>query len=737
MTPFNAAVLRSLGMAIVTGTLGSITIRDVQAQGPPNPGPILQLDPLTVTARKFKEPLWQVPFSVDVQTRTQLEDTRALNGESALRNIGGAGFASFGDRSNSFISMRGVAPVLAPLSPDDSSLLTFLDGAPMSIGASSSAYLDLQRMEVLKGPQSTLFGRNTTGGAINLVPVVPSETFEGYVLGEYGIGNVYRLEAALAGAIIPDVLAGRVVFRRNAGDPYIDNIAGPDLGQESTIAGRASLLWTASPSTSWLMSYSGEKTKVAPVLYTLNGDGYSKIAAQNLTTDEVQLGLVNSKIEHNFGSMMFVSQTSLSWFKGYDIYNIPDFLIASQMTGLPPATFSNPATNFSAWTKDDSRFTQEFRLTSVENARIPWLLGLVYYEDKADWTRQTNFFLYGPSVSGQSNYASNTTGQAIFGELTYPVLEKLKVSAGLRLSREEKSFSGQFFSDGTPGAVSYFWEGGNQLYQYWTGRAAIAYEWSPDVVTFANVARGYKPGGFGVNNALMWAAIPRTPYGPSTVMSYEIGGRASALDKKLTVSGAVFFNDVSQEQILSWDFLTFSSQNLNVDTQSYGFEIDANYKIDQNWEISAGTAFTHTALRNVSAQVAAAQPGVQDGNQLPYVPQWTAKAAVGYRASMSTLGVTGLLGDSTLLARLEYNFIGPRYTDAANIGQLSSVNLVSARVGFDWKGKEFYVFGQNLLNQQYMTVNQPFGTSAFTGNQIFGASYARGAVVGVGIQAKF
>jgi iron complex outermembrane recepter protein len=69
--------------------------------------------------------------------------------------------------------------------------------------------------------------------------------------------------------------------------------------------------------------------------------------------------------------------------------------------------------------------------------------------------------------------------------------------------------------------------------------------------------------------------------------------------------------------------------------------------------------------------------------------------------------------------------------------QLSSVNLVSARVGFDWKGKEFYVFGQNLLNQQYMTVNQPLGTSASTGNQIFGASYARGAVVGVGIQAKF
>ena len=95
------------------------------------------------------------------------------------------------------------------------------------------------------------------------------------------------------------------------------------------------------------------------------------------------------------------------------------------------------------------------------------------------------------------------------------------------------------------------------------------------------------------------------------------------------------------------------------------------------------------------------------------------------------------MADSTLMARVEYNYIGPRYTDAANIGQLEAVNLLSARIGIDWKGKELYAFGQNLLNQQYTIVNQPFGASAVTGNQILGASWARGAVIGVGLQAKF
>lgn len=704
---------------------------------PPNPGPMLQLDGITVTARKTPEPLRDVPFSVDVMTGSQLQETRSLDAEQALRNIGGIGFSTLGDRTFFSISMRGVGSVRSALGPDDSSVLTFLDGAPLSLASSNSAYLDLQRVEVLKGPQSTLFGRNTSGGAINLVPVEPSDKLEGYVLGEYGTGNVYRIESVINGPIIPGILSARVAFRRNAADGYIENIAGPDLGQEGTFAGRASLLLTVSPQTRWLLSYSGEKTELNPVLFVLNGNGYSKIAAQNFTADQVQTGVINSKIEHEFDWAVLTAQTSFSWFKGYDTYHGADFLLGSQLTGLPISAFYNPAINGFAWTKYDNRFTQELRLSSVPDARISWLAGIVYYQDKANWDRQANYFLYTPLYSGMTTFASATTGQAIFGELTYPVLEKLKISAGLRLSREEKTYDGQYFSSGAPGSVPYFGEYGSQLYQYWTGRLAVAYDWAPEFMSFANVSRGYKPGGFGAENALSWAGIPRTPYGSSTVMSYEIGGRATLLDKKLMINGALFLNDVTAEQILAWNFTTFTSQNLNIDTQSYGFELDANFQIDRNWEISAGTAYTHATFRNVSAQLAAMQPGLRDGNQLPNVPQWTAKAAIGYREPLSSFGLTGAMADSTLMARVEYNYIGPRYTDAANIGPLEAMNLLSARIGVDLKGKELYVFGQNLLNQQYMTINQPYGTSAVTGGQIFGASWVRGAVVGVGLQATF
>ncbi|MDF6001912.1 TonB-dependent receptor plug domain-containing protein [Pseudomonas aeruginosa] len=144
------------------------------------------LDSITVTARKREENLNDVPGSVHVETGRDLERKRMLDGAAALRDVAGASVGIFGDRSNAFVVLRGVAPILTPLSPDDSSVLTFVDGAPMPIGASFSPYLDLERMEVMKGPQSTLFGRNTSGGAINLVPVKPNHEFEASVRGEGG-----------------------------------------------------------------------------------------------------------------------------------------------------------------------------------------------------------------------------------------------------------------------------------------------------------------------------------------------------------------------------------------------------------------------------------------------------------------------------------------------------------------------------------------------------------------------
>lgn len=701
----------------------------------------VQLDEITITARKRPERVWDIPFSVDVQAQKQLDEKRVTDTSSALRDVGGAGIATFGDKSNSFVIIRGVAPILTPLSPDDSSVLTFVDGAPLSIGASNSSYLDLQRVEVLKGPQSTLFGRNTTGGAINLIPAEPTFAPEGYLRTEYGTDNLHRVEGVVSGPIVPGKVASRFAFRRSGQDGFIDNVFGPTLGAESSWSGRASLLFTPTDRIRWTLSANMEDSRTTPQYYLLSSG--PRLAGQTHAIDDRKMGNFISKFEYSFDSFTFTSQTSYATFNNRNEYQYGDAFLLSAVNALygvmlPPEFYANPAMNYNVWDRKESRFTQEVRLTSAADSPIGWLMGAAYYEDKANAFNSSDQFglVFGSArVSGDKTYKLDTTGKAVFGEATIPVFEKLKWSIGARLAHERKQFEGQYFGGAftAVGAVPFLSESGTQNYNFWTGRTGLTYEWTEQFMSFASVSRGYKTGGFGMFNTQAYLGIPREPYGSATVMTYEVGGRLSLLNNRMKINGALFFNDIEDEQILSYDPLSFAAVSLNIDTRSKGFEIDAVYQLTDHWDIVVGLAFTDADLRNVSAMVAATQPGIKDGNRLPNVPEWTAKAALGYRAPASEWGFGGPLTDSEIVGRLRYNYIGERYTDAGNFGLLEPVHLVSARLGVDWGRGEAYVFGENLLDQKYMTINQYFSLPP----TVFGASYARGAIVGVGASVRF
>lgn len=701
-------------------------------------GDVTLLETLIVTARKREEDLRKVPMSVHVETAQDLEQSRAIDGQAVMKNVAGASLGTFGDRSNGFVVLRGVAPILSPLSADDSSVLTFIDGAPLPLGASfSSSYIDVERVEIIKGPQNTLFGRNTSGGAVNLIPVEPSHEFEGSAGGEVGTDGLYRAETMLNGSIIPGVLAGRIALRRSAANGYIGNVAGKALGAEGSWVGRASLNFTPSPATRWLVTLQGEDTDITPTTYIAIRPGQPKLAAQNHTVDDTQTALISSRFEHDFETVTFTSQTSFSTLNGRNTYNYPDAFIASQFSGLPPADFLNPATNFIDWKKRESRFTQEFRLSSAADAPFAWVTGVALYQDKAHRDRTSEMWYFGPSATGLMTYNQRTSGQAAFGEVTYPVLERLKLSVGARATREAKTFSSDFSSNGQNGAVPAFSERDKRSYGFVTGRAALSYEWSDDLMTYASIARGYKSGGYGFTNSLMWAGVPRNPYGSSSVLSYEIGGRGTFFGNRLQINTAAFLNDMKKEQVTLWDYTNFTGDNYNLDARSAGFELDGQFKVSGNWAFAGGLAYTFSELVNVPATAAQLQQGLASGNWLPTVPRWTARAAVNYNAAMSDFGLGDWLGESRFKAQLAYNYIGTRYTDASNFGKLDPVHLLSARLGVDWGNGEAYLFGENLLDKEYMTVKDRFGTDPASGSPVFGVSYARGATLGAGVKLRF
>jgi len=698
---------------------------------------VTMLGSVTVTARRVEEDIKNVPGSVHVESTHDLEQERMLDGSSALRDVAGASLGVFGDRSNAFVVMRGIGPILTSLSPDDSSVLTFVDGAPLSIGASFSSYLDLERMEVMKGPQNTLFGRNTSGGAINLVPAKPSHDFEASLRSEVGNEGTLRGETILNGSLVPELLAGRIALRRSRTDSYIHNIAGKDLGGESTWAGRASLLLTPTPEASWLVSVQGEATDSVPTPYIAYRPGGARTAAQTRMGDDIRMLALSSRFDYDFNAMTFTVQTSYSRFRAWSEYNLSDAILANDYSGLPIADFLGPLTNFSASRKRDTRLTQEFRLSSLQGADIAWLTGIVWYQDHARRDGAREMWYFGPSVSGLHDYDLKTTGQALFAETTVPLGSRFKLTLGARGTHESKKFWSDYRSTGAPGTVPYFFESGKRNYNFLTGRTALSWDWTQNAMSYVSVSRGYKSGGFGTSNALMSSGVAREPYGSSSVMSYETGARSNWLDNTLAVNGAIFFNDVSKEQILTNDYSTFTSKALNIDTRSSGFELDVEYRPSKHWWMRTGVAYTRSEMRHVTAEIAALQNGLRNGNKLPTVPEWGGNVAIGYQGRGTDWGMQGWLAEQRINASVSYNYTGNRYTDASNFGRLAPVHLLSARLGMEWNNGEVYLFGNNLLNKKYMTIKEKFGTDPSTGNTVFGVSYARGAVVGIGAELHF
>ena len=179
----------------------------------------------------------------------------------------------------------------------------------------------------------------------------------------------------------------------------------------------------------------------------------------------------------------------------------------------------------------------------------------------------------------------------------------------------------------------------------------------------------------------------------------------------------------------------------NVDARTYGFELNATYDVTDHVSISGGPAFTNAEIRSVPGALAALRPNLERGDRLPNVPRWTVSTALDVSTPINGLirGLIpeGLFTDAALSGRIGYDFIGERFPDPENTIALDPVHLLSARVGLQVGPVEAFVFGDNLLDEEYEVTNQFFGPNAATGEPVFAASYARGATVGGGLRVTW
>ncbi|MGH1418948.1 MAG: TonB-dependent receptor [Hyphomicrobiaceae bacterium] len=687
-----------------------------------------QNDTVTVNARKRIDNPKDVPFGLIVKTGQELERTGANRVREVIRDVPNVNVTGFGDgRSTSFL-VRGVGPLLDPLGPDDTTFVIFVDGVPQPLFAADVGFLDLQQVELLKGPQGTLFGRNTTAGALNITTRAPTNVPEFSLRGEVGSDGYFLNEAVASGPIIENLVAGRVALRFTGVDGFVPNlITGNDLGEQNVVSGRGTLRFTPSASTSVTLSLNGDRDDRTFPFFLLGSEPRFPIASLVHDPNSERRFVAGTLIfEHKSEAYSFKSTTGLTQLKTIDFFNDDtEGLTFAQITGLPSSAFSIND-SFSFWNEKVQTVNQEILFSSQPGQYLSWVIGASYHRSQfyADYLNKNILF---SGLNGRRLNDLKTDSFAGFGEITVPVGFGFNVTTGARLTRENKEYDLHFLGIGAPGTVDRYRDAGSLNYNFSTGRGSLTYEISPDSSAYITASRGYKSGGFPrfVNDAAF--GLPTTPYASTKTWTYEAGYKYRPSNTSVYLDVGSFYNEINDEQLVAFDPSIFSFRPANIDVVTYGLEVAAGLPITNAITLTAAMGYTRAKLVNIDPTRALA--GAVSGNRPTNVPEVTASIALNYRQLTSELG----LGfNAVAFGNIGWEYVGDRPADVANSFFLNSYQIINGRAGIELsKGLQFYVFGKNILDET------PRLSGVFVPPNVEAVVPSRGRIVGLGTKAAW
>jgi len=574
-----------------------------------------RIDDIIVTAQRREQSIQDVPVAVTAFTETQLEIAQVEDTTDLVRvtpsltgglNTGTGGAVSY------FIRGLGSSEQVATF---DVPVATYVDEVYVARQiANNITLLDVDRIEVLRGPQGTLFGRNTTGGAISITTRKPDQDFRASLEGSYGSFDHRMLRGAISGPL-SDKVAGGLTLLRIDDEGYADSlVTGQTLNGEETWGARGALRFQPNDRWDWNISadwVDQEKTTIGtnPVdpEYT-SRTGLRRTDCQDGAIDvflsqrlgncaRTKVGTVVSNLTHD------LSWGSISWIAGY-ISTDQNFSLDFGLGGSP-----SPFGGFTISNEVESeQFTSELKLVG-DVGRLSYVAGLFYLtEDNS--TYQVDTFATTPTaaaalVLGDRLLDNSTESFAIYAQGDFALTDRLTFTAGGRYTEEDKDIA---FTDRTraaypagfinaTGAAAVRPTTANlraagipvsQNVSKFTPRVALQYEYSDDVMFFVSATNGFKSGGW---NARGTTAATNSAFGPEEAWSYELGMRSDLLDDSLRLNLTAYRLDVTDLQLLSGqpragggiDFVTRNAGGL----EATGLEAEITWRPTEALEIFA------------------------------------------------------------------------------------------------------------------------------------------------------
>lgn len=622
------------------------------------------LDVIIVTTQKREENQQEVPISVATLSEDRVQGIQA-SGEDILA-LAARVPSLYAESSNGRIAprfyIRGLGNVDFDVAASQPVSIIMDDVVLENVVLKSSPIFDVAQVEVSRGPQGTLFGKNTPAGVVKFTTVKPTNEFDGFAQFAYGSFNTVTAQAAVGGPIMKDLLAVRVSGLLQRRSDWVDNdFTGEEdaMGGYRELAGRIQLLATPSENVSVLANFHARTLDGTSALFRANilekGTGDLVPANYDRGTVFYDGGSNNpqsadtwgtsAKVDIDLGGVTLTSITAVEAGSDASLGDIDGGFVGPHSffnpAAPPPPPFFPDTILFPSETQDSvddlEQFTQELRLASNPGGSFDWQVGFYYFD--SELTVST----VGPGFPPLTTLRHDNTSWALFGQASYDLSDSFTVTGGVRYTDDERDFSAIVL----PPGVTVNPTSADDTDVSWDISALLKV--SDDFNLYARVARGFRgptiQGRDVAFAAFSGAVDPQTVATSETILSYEGGFKSQFFDNRMRLNVNAYYYSVNDQQFSIIGGAGNVNQVVNADKGvGYGVEADAEFLLTENFFVAAGVSYNHTEIQDSTLATAPCGSGLCtvldplnglgqaliDGNPFPNAPLMTANVFAEY-----------------------------------------------------------------------------------------------------------
>ncbi len=655
----------------------------------------IQLEKLTVTAEKKVQSIKDIPASITALGSVLIEDAQIQDMDDFAAFTPGLEFRNAGSRRHSLSFMRGIKNAHNA----EPAMGYYVDGVSYSKSYMFDFPLfDVKRIEILKGPQGTLYGRNTMAGVINVITSEPGNETKGKISANTGTDNLWEFEGDLSGALVENALFLGASFLRKEQDGYMKNDvdAGDNGRYTEGEGGRIKLRYLPSDRFNMTLNIDGQRWDEGafPLRLTKRNSLVKKglfPADKNYHYSHDFEGSADTDFWGSSLSVNYYFQESvLTSITGYRDYHVNEFI---------DSDFSPLDITRMQYDQKDRDFSQEFRLASSEDKRIfTWLTGLYYFTNDSD--NETTAYYRFKMVGNPANPFGNKTGSrlnisdgentgaAIFGQGTCNFNTSLGLTLGLRYTYEHAEMNWSQHNISADGAISDVnFPAKSNDFTSLLPKVTLAWNLTDDDMVYTTFSGGHRGGGF---NKI--SSEYNSSYNEEMSWLYEVGTKSSFPAQNMTVSLSAFYMRIEDEQIVKFDPDLNSPYTVNAgESHRLGFEAELYLSPLKGLDINIGFTALEAEYDEYSNP---AQRIDYSGNQVFNVPNFSGNIGVQYRCPF--------YNEWNFLGRVDISGIGTRYLDDANIVKEDPYALVNTKIGIENEHVDVYFWVKNMFDQHYV-----------------------------------